>query len=154
MLPRPPRSPPTATLIPSTTLFRSSITGHGYIPMSVTAMKAGAVDFPPQPFRDQDILESIACALAEDRRLKEQEDELASLRARFETLTRREREVLQLVTSGLLNKQVASQLGLSEITIKLHRGRAMRKMEARTLAEVVRMMEALERGTRQLQTPT
>src|SRR3546814_15014476 len=96
-------------------------------------MKAGAVDFLPKPFRDQDILESIACALAEDRRLKEQEDELASLRARFETLTRREREVLQLVTSGLLNKQVASQLGLSEITITLHRGRAMRQMEARTL---------------------
>lgn len=130
------------------------ITGHGDIPMSVTAMKAGAVDFLPKPFRDQDILESIACALAEDRRLKEQEDELASLRVRFETLTLREREVLQLVTSGLLNKQVASQLGLSEITIKLHRGRGMRKMEARTLAEVVRMMEALERGTRQLQTPT
>src|SRR3546814_18758792 len=102
--------------------------------MSVTAMKAGAVDFLPKPFRDQDILESIACALAEDRRLKEQEDELASLRARFETLTRRAREVRQLVTSGLLHKQVASQLGLSALTTKLHRGRALPQTEARNEA--------------------
>lgn len=130
------------------------ITGHGDIPMSVRAMKAGAVDFLPKPFRDQDILESIASALAKDRQLKEQEDELVSLRRRFELLTRREREVLQLVTAGLLNKQVASELALSEITVKLHRGSAMRKMQARTLAQVVRMMEALERGTRQLKTPT
>lgn len=129
------------------------ITGHGDIPMSVRAMKAGAVDFLPKPFRDQDILESIASALAKDRQLKEQEDELVSLRRRFELLTRREREVLQLVTAGLLNKQVASELALSEITVKLHRGSAMRKMQARTLAQVVRMMEALERGTRQLKTP-
>ncbi|MFL6731200.1 MAG: response regulator transcription factor [Sphingomicrobium sp.] len=129
------------------------ITGHGDIPMSVRAMKAGAVDFLAKPFREQDILESIASALAEDRRFKEQEVELFSLRRRFETLTRREREVLQLVTSGLLNKQVAGQLELSEITVKLHRGRAMRKMGARTLAQVVRMVEALERGARQSQTP-
>jgi FixJ family two-component response regulator len=129
------------------------ITGHGDIPMSVRAMKAGAVDFLAKPFREQDILESIASALAEDRRFKEQEIELLSLRRRFETLTRREREVLQLVTSGLLNKQVAGQLELSEITVKLHRGRAMRKMGARTLAQVVRMVEALERGARQSQTP-
>jgi FixJ family two-component response regulator len=129
------------------------ITGHGDIPMSVMAMKAGAVDFLSKPYRDQDILESIASALAEDRRFKEREDELVSLRKRFGELTNRERQVLQLVTSGLLNKQVAGELDLSEITVKLHRGRAMRKMGARTLAQVVRMMEALERGARQSQTP-
>jgi FixJ family two-component response regulator len=130
------------------------ITGHGDIPMSVRAMKAGAVDFLPKPFRDQDILDSIGRALAEDRQLKAQEGELVSLRTRYGSLTHREREVLRLVSSGFLNKQVACELGLSEITIKLHRGRAMRKMQAQTLAQVVRMMEALERGTRQLQTPT
>jgi FixJ family two-component response regulator len=130
------------------------ITGHGDIPMSVRAMKAGAVDFLAKPFREQDILESIAGALVEDRILKEREVELASLRARFGKLTNREREVLRLVTSGLLNKQVAGELDLSEITVKLHRGRAMRKMGARTLAQVVRMMEALERGARQSLTPT
>jgi FixJ family two-component response regulator len=130
------------------------ITGHGDIPMSVMAMKAGAVDFLSKPYRDQDILESIASALAEDRRSREREDELVSLRKRFGELTSRERQVLQLVTSGLLNKQVAGELNLSEITVKLHRGRAMRKMGARTLAQVVRMMEALERGARQSQTPT
>lgn len=130
------------------------ITGHGDIPMSVRAMKAGAIDFLAKPFREQDILESIASALAEDRELKEREVELVSLRNRFEALTSREREVLELVASGLLNKQVAGQLDLSEITVKLHRGRAMRKMRARTLAQVVRMMEALERGARQAQTPT
>jgi FixJ family two-component response regulator len=129
------------------------ITGHGDIPMSVMAMKAGAVDFLPKPFREQDILESIASALAEDRLLTEREEELVSLRERFGELTNRERQVLELVASGLLNKQVAGDLELSEITVKLHRGRAMRKMGARTLAQVVRMMEALERGARQSQTP-
>lgn len=129
------------------------ITGHGDIPMSVRAMKAGAVDFLAKPFRDQDILNAIASALAEDIRLKEQEDELVSLRERFASLTDRERQVLRLVSSGLLNKQVAGELGLSEITVKLHRGKAMRKMRAQTLAQAVRMMEALERGLRQLQTP-
>lgn len=122
------------------------ITGHGDIPMSVRAMKAGAVDFLPKPFRDQDILDAIGWALAEDLRCKSQEVELASLRTRFESLRPREREVLQLVSSGLLNKQVAAKLGLSEITVKLHRGSAMRKMQAKTLAEAVRMMETLERG--------
>ena len=130
------------------------ITGHGDIPMSVMAMKAGALDFLSKPFRERDILNSIADALGEDRRLKKHEDELLTLRSRFEALTPREREVLQLVTSGLLNKQVAGELGLSEITVKLHRGRAMRKMGARTLAQVVRMMEALERGARHSHTPT
>lgn len=129
------------------------ITGHGDIPMSVRAMKAGAVDFLPKPFRDQDILDAIARALAEDKRLKELEEELTSLRSRFVSLTPREREVLQLVASGLLNKQVACELGLSEITVKIHRGSAMHKMKAPTLAHLVRMMEALERGTLQVQTP-
>jgi FixJ family two-component response regulator len=129
------------------------ITGHGDIPMSVRAMKAGAVDFLSKPFRDQDIMDAIACALTEDIRLKEMECELESLRARYESLTSREREVLRFVSSGLLNKQVASELGLSEITVKLHRGSAMRKMCAQTLAQVVRMMEAIERGTLQNHTP-
>jgi FixJ family two-component response regulator len=129
------------------------ITCHGDIPMSVRAMKAGAVDFLSKPFRDQDIMDAIACALTEDFRLKEMECELESLRARYESLTSREREVLRFVSSGLLNKQVASELGLSEITVKLDRGSAMRKMCAQTLAQVVRMMEAIERGTLQNHTP-
>jgi FixJ family two-component response regulator len=129
------------------------ITGHGDIPMSVRAMKAGAVDFLPKPFRDQDLLDAIATALAGDVAEKERELELATLRGRFDSLTSREREVLQLVAAGLLNKQIAGQLGLSEITIKLHRGGAMRKMGAQTLAQVVRMMEALERGALQGHTP-
>jgi FixJ family two-component response regulator len=98
-------------------------------------------------------MDAIACALTEDIRLKEMECELESLRARYESLTSREREVLRFVSSGLLNKQVASELGLSEITVKLHRGSAMRKMCAQTLAQVVRMMEAIERGTLQNHTP-
>lgn len=129
------------------------ITGHGDIPMSVQAMKAGAVDFLSKPFRDQDIMDAIGCALVEDMRLKELESELDSLRARYETLTSREREVLQLVSRGLLNKQVANELGLSEITVKLYRGGGMRKMHAQTLAQLVRMIEALERGTLQPHTP-
>lgn len=129
------------------------ITGHGDIPMSVRAIKAGAVDFLPKPFRDQDMLDAIARALAEDMRLKELEEELTTLRGRFGSLTPREREVLQLASLGLLNKQIAAELGLSEITVKVHRGSAMRKMNARTLAQLVRMMEALERGAMQVQTP-
>jgi len=129
------------------------ITGHGDIPMSVRAMKAGAVDFLSKPFRDQDIMDAIGSALVEDMRVRDLENELRSLRTRYETLTLREREVLQLVSRGLLNKQVGSELGLSEITVKLHRGSAMRKMRARTLAELVRMMEALERGALQDHTP-
>jgi FixJ family two-component response regulator len=122
------------------------ITGHGDIPMSVRAMKAGAVDFLSKPFRDQDILDAIACALSKDMRFKELEGELDTLRSRFESLTVRERDVLQRVSSGLLNKQVANELGLSEIS-------AMRKMRAKTVAQLVRMMEALERGTLQGHTP-
>jgi FixJ family two-component response regulator len=129
------------------------ITGHGDIPMSVRAMKAGAIDFLPKPFRDQEILDAIAGALAEDMRLKELEEELTSLRIRFESLTPREREVLEFVSRGLLNKQIAAELGLSEITVKIHRGSAMRKMEARTVVHLIRMMEALERGALQVQTP-
>lgn len=129
------------------------MTGHGDIPMSVRAMKAGAVDFLSKPFRDQDILDAISCALAEDIRLRKLESELESLRARYASLTSREHEVLRLVSAGLLNKQVAKELGLSEITVKLHRGTAMRKMRAHTLAQLVRMMEALERGTIQGHTP-
>ena len=123
------------------------MTGHGDIPMSVRAMKAGAVDFLAKPFRDQDMLDAIAVALAKDSALRQSEIGLASLRRDFESLTPREREVVGLVASGLLNKQVAGEIGLSEITVKLHRGNAMRKMGARTLAHLVRMMEALERGT-------
>jgi FixJ family two-component response regulator len=129
------------------------ITGHGDIPMSVQAMKAGAIDFLSKPFRDQDITDAIGCALVEDMRLKELEGELGSLRSRYESLTSREREVLQLVSRGLLNKQVANELGLSEITVKLYRGGAMRKMHAQTFAQLVRMIEALERGTLQPYTP-
>ena len=121
--------------------------------MSVRAMKAGAVDFLSKPFREQDIMDAIASALVEDMRLKELESELDTLRARYGSLTSRESEVLELVSRGLLNKQVANELGLSEITVKLHRGSAMRKMHAQTLAQLVRMMEALERGTLQHHTP-
>lgn len=129
------------------------ITGHGDIPMSVRAMKAGAVDFLPKPFRDQDILDAIASALAEDIHLKEVEEELTSLRARLNSLTPREREVVKLVSNGLLNKQIAGDLGLSEITVKIHRSSAMRKMKARTVVHLIRMLEALERGAMQPQTP-
>jgi FixJ family two-component response regulator len=124
------------------------MTGHGDIPMSVRAMKAGAIDFLAKPFRDQEMLDAIATALADDLRHKEREEEIAELRSRFECLTPREREVFGLVATGLLNKQVAGQLGLSEITVKLHRGSAMKKMDARSLAQAVRMVEALERDSR------
>jgi len=121
------------------------ITGHGDIPMSVRAMKAGAVDFLAKPFRDQDLLDAVSAALARDRIRREGDSNLASLRARFESLSPREKEVMLLVVSGLLNKQVAATLGLSEITVKLHRSNMMRKMEARTLAGLVHMADELER---------
>jgi FixJ family two-component response regulator len=123
------------------------VTGHGDIPMSVRAMKAGAVDFLPKPFRDQDMLDAVTAALARDRTRREGDASVSALRTRFATLTPREREVMELVVSGLLNKQAAAQLGLSEITVKLHRSNMMRKMEARTLAGLVHMAEALSRGT-------
>jgi FixJ family two-component response regulator len=123
------------------------MTGHGDIPMSVRAMKAGAVDFLPKPFREQDMLDAVATALEADRASRDADRGLADLRARRDALTSREREVLQLVSTGLLNKQVAGELGLSEITIKLHRSSMMKKMGARTLAQLMRMVEALERGS-------
>jgi FixJ family two-component response regulator len=119
------------------------MTGHGDIPMSVRAMKAGAVDFLAKPFRDQDMLDAVAAALRRDQQAREAENAEAALRAAYEQLTAREREVMALVTSGLMNKQAAARLGLSEITVKIHRGQAMRKMKAKSLADLVRMAESL-----------
>ncbi|WP_414710033.1 response regulator transcription factor [Pseudorhodoplanes sp.] len=123
------------------------ITGHGDIPMTVRAMKAGAVDFLAKPFRDQDMLDAVTAALERDRKRRESEMAASDVKARFETLTPREREVMVHVTAGLMNKQVAGQLGVSEITVKIHRGQAMRKMGAKSLADLVRMAELL--GVRQ-----
>jgi FixJ family two-component response regulator len=123
------------------------MTGHGDIPMSVRAMKAGAIDFLAKPFRDQDLLDAVSTALNEARAQRETEAGLAELRARHASLTTREREVLTGVAAGRLNKQIAGDLGLSEITIKLHRSTLMRKMQARTLAHLLQMVEALERNS-------
>jgi FixJ family two-component response regulator len=120
------------------------MTGHGDIPMSVRGMKAGAVDFLTKPFRDQDMLDAVTTAIRRDRARRDAEAAIIGLRKKFTTLSSREREVMHLVTAGNINKQVASDLGVSEITVKLHRGAAMRKMGARTLADLVRMAEALQ----------
>jgi FixJ family two-component response regulator len=115
------------------------MTGHGDIPMSVRAMKAGASDFLAKPFRDQDMLDAVAAAIQRHRQARDSERAASSLRASYELLTTREREVMALVTAGLMNKQAAAELGLSEITVKIYRGHVMKKMNAKSLADLVRM---------------
>jgi RNA polymerase sigma factor (sigma-70 family) len=122
------------------------ITAHGDIPMSVRAMKAGAVEFLTKPFRDQDLLDAIQIALQRDRMRLHREEEIAILRIRFESLTLREREVVSKVVMGKLNKQIASEIGITENTVKVHRSRAMEKMQAESLAELVKMLERLDLG--------
>jgi FixJ family two-component response regulator len=120
------------------------MTGYGDIRMSVRAMKRGAVDFLPKPFRDQDMLDAVMAAIERDRQRRTADEDALRMRQRFETLSPREQQVMMLVTTGKMNKQVAGDLGVSEITVKLHRGAAMRKMGARTLADLVRMAELVK----------
>jgi FixJ family two-component response regulator len=119
------------------------ITGHGDIPMTVRAMKGGAIDFLTKPFRDQDLLDAVVGAIDKDRKRRESDKAVEGLRALYETLSSREREVLAFVASGLMNKQIAAELGLAEITVKIYRGHIMKKMHAKSLADLIRMTEAL-----------
>jgi FixJ family two-component response regulator len=119
------------------------ITGHGDIPMTVRAMKAGAVEFLTKPFRDQDLLDAVQLGLERDRTRRQNQTIVSKLKALFESLTPREQEVIAYVTAGLMNKQIAGEMGVSEITVKVHRGNVMRKMGARSLADLVRMADAL-----------
>jgi FixJ family two-component response regulator len=119
------------------------MSGHGDIPMTVRAMKGGAVDFLTKPFRDQDMLDAVVAAIERDRKRRESDEVVANLQAQLETLTPRQREILALVSSGLMNKQIAAELGLAEITVKIHRGHIMKKMTAKSLAELVRKAEML-----------
>jgi FixJ family two-component response regulator len=124
------------------------ITGHGDIPMSVQALKAGAVDFLTKPFRDQDILDAVSRAVERDRKRLEDAESIADVQSRFESLTPRERDVLGFVTRGLMNKQIAAEMGISEITVKIHRGHVMRKMAAQSLPDLVRMADWLKANRR------
>jgi FixJ family two-component response regulator len=124
------------------------MTGHGDIPMSVRAMKAGAVDFLPKPFRDQDMIDAVTAAINRDQTQRASEGQAIAIVDRYATLSPREREVMALVTAGKMNKQIAGELGLSEVTVKIHRGAAMRKMAARSLADLVRMADTLKSRTR------
>ncbi len=126
------------------------ITGHGDIPMTVRAMKAGAVEFLPKPFRDQDLLDAVQVGLDRDRARRQNDKAAAGLTSAYQTLTAREQQVMALVTSGLMNKQVAAEIGVSEVTVKVHRGNVMHKMGAKSLADLVRMADTL--GIRQPKT--
>jgi RNA polymerase sigma factor (sigma-70 family) len=120
------------------------ISAHGDVPMSVRAMKAGAIEFLTKPFRDQDLLDAVQVALERDRARRQREAEIATLRERFESLSPREREVVAMVVSGMLNKQTAAEIGTTENTVKVHRSRAMEKMQAQSLADLVKMIERLK----------
>jgi RNA polymerase sigma factor (sigma-70 family) len=124
------------------------ITGHGDIPMSVRAMKAGAVEFLTKPFRDQDLLDAVRVALEKDRERRERKKEVSELKERFNSLTPREQKVISMVVAGMLNKQIADQLGTAENTVKVHRSRAMEKMHAQSVAELVKMIDKLESSTK------
>ena len=119
------------------------ITGHGDIPMTVKAMKAGAVEFLTKPFREQELLDAVRAALQRDSIRRDREDEIRDLRTRFDTLSAREREIVALVTAGLMNKQAAAKLGVSEVTVKVHRHNAMQKLGARSFADLVRIADSL-----------